>query len=131
VAQDDRRRSPSFSQYEGLTMRLDGKVAIVTGAASGIGKRIAEVYARNGAAVAIADINLAAAEATAREITAAGGKALGVAMDVTDEAAVDAGVDAVATGLGSVDILVSNAGIQIVNPIEKFAYADWKKLMAI
>lgn len=112
-------------------MRLDGKVAIVTGAASGIGKRIAEVYAESGAAVAIADINLDAANATAKELTDKGTKAIGVAMDVTDEAAVDSGVDDVVKQLGSVDILVSNAGIQIVNPIDKFSYADWKKLMAI
>ena len=112
-------------------MRLDGKVAIVTGAASGIGKRIAEVYAENGAAVAIADLNLDGARATAKELADKGAKAIGVAMDVTDEAAVDAGVDAVVKQLGAVDILVSNAGIQIVNPVDKFSYADWKKLMAI
>ena len=112
-------------------MRLDGKVAIVTGAASGIGKRIAEVYAENGAAVAITDLNLDGAQATAKELEAKGAKAIGVAMDVTNEQQVDAGVDEVAKRLGSVDILVSNAGIQIVNPIENFSYADWKKLMAI
>lgn len=112
-------------------MKLEGKVAIVTGAASGLGKRIAEVYAGNGAAVAIADINLDAANATAAEIKAAGGRAMGVRMDVTDEAEVDAGVDAVVNEFGAVDVLVSNAGIQIVNPIDKFSYADWKKLMAI
>jgi 3-hydroxybutyrate dehydrogenase len=112
-------------------MQLDGKVAIVTGAASGIGKRIAEVYAAHGAAVAIADINLDAANATAQALVAKGGKAMGVAMDVTSEAAVDRGVDAVVKQLGAVDILVSNAGIQIVNPIDKYAFADWKKLLAI
>jgi 3-hydroxybutyrate dehydrogenase len=112
-------------------MRLDGKVAIVTGAASGIGKRIAEVYAAHGAAVAIADINPTTASATAKELVAKGGKAIGVAMDVTDEAAVDAGVENVVKQLGAVDILVSNAGIQIVNPIDQFKFADWKKLLAI
>lgn len=112
-------------------MQLDGKVAIVTGAASGIGKRIAEVYAAHGAAVAIADINLDAANAAAKELVAKGGRAMGVAMDVTDEAAVDEGVDAVVQRLGGVDILVSNAGIQIVNPVDQFRFADWKKLLAI
>ena len=112
-------------------MRLDGKVAIVTGAASGIGKRIAEVYAQHGAAVAIADLNLAGAQAVAQELAGQGARAIHLAMDVTDEAAVDAGVDAVVEQLGAVDILVSNAGIQIVDPIEKFSYADWKKLLAI
>ena len=112
-------------------MRLDGKVALVTGAASGIGKRIAEVYADNGASVAIADLNLDGANATAAEIAKKGVKAIGVKMDVTSEKDVDDGVASVVKQLGSVDILVSNAGIQIVNPIEKFPYADWKKLMAI
>lgn len=112
-------------------MRLDGKTAIVTGAASGIGKRIAEVFADHGANVAIADLNLGGAQATAKELEGKGVKAMGVAMDVTNEQQVDAGVDAVVKQLGAVDILVSNAGIQIVNPLEDFSYADWKKLMAI
>jgi 3-hydroxybutyrate dehydrogenase len=110
---------------------LDGKVALITGAASGLGKAIAELYAKNGAAVAIADINQQAADATAAEINAAGGKAIGIAMDVTDEAAVNAGTDKVAAAFGHLDILISNAGIQIINPIEQFAYADWKKMLAI
>ena len=112
-------------------MSVKNKVALVTGAASGIGKRIAEVYADNGAHVAIADINLAAAQAAADEIAKRGVKALALAMDVTDEAAVDSGVARTVKELGSVDILVSNAGIQIVNPVDQFSYADWKKLMAI
>ena len=82
-------------------MRLDGKVAIVTGAASGIGKRIAEVYAENGAAVAIADINLDAANTTAQELATKGAKAIGVKMDVTDEQAVDDGVAAVLKQFGA------------------------------
>jgi len=111
--------------------KLQGKVAIITGAASGIGKEIALAYAREGAAVAVADINQAAAQKTADEIIAAGGRAMGIAMDVTDEAAVNNGTDQVAAAWGSVDILISNAGIQIVNPIEQFSYADWKKMLAI
>ncbi|RAO76452.1 3-hydroxybutyrate dehydrogenase [Dyella jiangningensis] len=110
---------------------LDGKVALITGAASGLGKAIAELYAKNGAAVAIADINQQAADAAAAEINAAGGKAIGVAMDVTDEAAVDAGTDKVVAEFGHLDILISNAGIQIINPIDQFSYADWKKMQAI
>jgi len=112
-------------------MKLKGKSAIVTGAASGIGKDIARVYAREGAKLAIADLNKDAAEATANEIRASGGQAIGIAMDVTDERAVNDGVAAVVATFGGVDILVSNAGIQIVHPIEEFGYAEWKKLLAI
>ncbi|HEV2540600.1 MAG TPA: 3-hydroxybutyrate dehydrogenase [Frateuria sp.] len=111
--------------------QLEGKVALITGAASGIGKAIAELYAREGAAVGIADINQQAAEATAEAIRAAGGRAMGVAMDVTDEQAVEAGTEAVVRAFGCLDVLISNAGVQIVNPIESFAYADWKKMLAI
>ena len=112
-------------------MKLRDKSAIITGAASGIGKDIALVFAREGAKVAIADLNLEAADATAKEIRAAGQQALGVAMDVTNEQAVNDGVAAVVKEFGGVDILVSNAGIQIVHPIEEFTYADWKKMLAI
>ena len=112
-------------------MKLANKSAIVTGAASGIGKEIAFTFAREGASVAIADLNQAAADATAAEIRAAGGKAIGVAMDVCDEDAVNRGVAATVEAFGGVDILISNAGIQIVHPIEEFSYADWKKLLTI
>ena len=112
-------------------MKLKDKVAIVTGAASGIGKEIALTYAREGAKVAIADMNKDAADAAASEIRAAGGQAMGVAMDVTDEQAVIDGVAAVVAAFDGVDILVSNAGIQIVHPLEDFSYAEWKKMLAI
>ncbi|MGC1550318.1 MAG: 3-hydroxybutyrate dehydrogenase [Rhodanobacter sp.] len=110
---------------------LEGKVALITGAASGIGKEIATLYAKNGAAVAICDINQQAADQAAAEINAAGGKAMGIAMDVTDEAAVNAGTDKVVAAFGHLDILISNAGVQIINPIDQFAFADWKKMLAI
>jgi 3-hydroxybutyrate dehydrogenase len=112
-------------------MLLQDKVAIVTGAASGIGKEIAKAFLDEGAKVAIADLNIAAAGATAREFDPSGARAMGVAMNVVDEAQVDAGVEAVAAKLGGVDILVSNAGIQIVAPIEEFKFEDWRKLLAI
>jgi len=112
-------------------MSVKNKVALVTGAASGIGKRIAEVLADNGAHIAVADINLAGAQACAEEIRKRDVKATALAMDVTDEAAVESGVAKTVADLGGIDILVSNAGIQIVNPIDKFSFADWKRLMAI
>jgi 3-hydroxybutyrate dehydrogenase len=115
----------------GANMRLKDKSAIITGAASGIGKDIALVFAREGAKIAIADLNKDAAEATANEIRAAGGQAIGVAMDVTDEKGVNDGVAATVATFGGVDILVSNAGIQIVHPLEEFSYAEWKKMLAI
>ena len=114
-----------------MQLTLKDKVALVTGAASGIGKEIAETYARAGAKVAIADLNLDAAKATAAAIGKAGGSAMGVAMDVTSEPQVNEGCAAVAKAYGPVDILISNAGIQIVNPIEKYSFADWKKMLAI
>jgi 3-hydroxybutyrate dehydrogenase len=112
-------------------MTLKDKVTIITGAASGIGKDIAIRFAREGAKVAIADLKLEAANATASEICAAKGIAMGVAMDVSDEKAVNAGVAAVVAKFGGVDVLVSNAGIQIVHPIEAFPFAEWKKMLAI
>lgn len=112
-------------------MKLKDKIAIVTGSASGIGKEIAIVYAREGAKVVIADMNKDAAEATAKELRGGGAQAMSVAMDVTDEAAVNAGVAEAVKAWGGVDILVSNAGIQIVHPLEEFTLAEWKKLLAI
>jgi 3-hydroxybutyrate dehydrogenase len=112
-------------------MRLAAKTAYVTGAASGIGLAIAELYAREGANVVIADLNQAAADIAAAKINAAGGKALALAVDVTNEQQVDATVDQAAEKFGGIDILVSNAGIQIVKPVVDFAFADWKKLLAV
>jgi 3-hydroxybutyrate dehydrogenase len=112
-------------------MRLHGKSALVTGAASGIGKGIASAIAREGGKVAIADLNLAAAEAAAAEIRTLGAEAIAVAMDVADEQAVQAGVARAVEAFGALDILVSNAGIQIVHPVEEFSLGEWQKMMAI
>lgn len=112
-------------------MRLKDRVAFVTGAASGIGKAIADTYAREGAAVAIADMNQDAAMAAAADIVNKGGQAIGLTCDVTSETQVDAAVEETVRQLGGVDILVSNAGIQIVRPIEEFHFDEWKKMLAI
>ncbi|HEV8026533.1 MAG TPA: 3-hydroxybutyrate dehydrogenase [Stellaceae bacterium] len=111
-------------------MRLENKVAIVTGAASGIGKEIAALFVKEGAKVAIADLNQKGADATAAEL---GGpkKAVGIAVDVTNEAQVDACIAKTVDAFGQLDILISNAGIQIVAPIEEFEFAKWKQLLAI
>ena len=112
-------------------MQLKDKVAFITGSASGIGKEIAMLYAREGAKIVIADLNKEAADATAAELKASGAEAIGVAVDVTSEEQVDAAVEAAASAFGGIDILVSNAGIQIVHPVEEFTFAEWKKMLAI
>ncbi len=113
-------------------MKMKDKVCIITGAARGIGEGIAKRYVEEGARVAIADLRLDAAEETAQRLSAIGpGTAMGVEMNVTDEQAVNSGVAAVAQKWGGVDVLVSNAGIQIVHEIELFPFEDWKKLLSI
>jgi 3-hydroxybutyrate dehydrogenase len=112
-------------------LRFDGKVALVAGAASGIGRAIAFALAREGARVEIADLNPDAAAAAASEIGAAGGVATAVAMDVSDEASVEAGVNAIVAAHGRIDVLVSNAGIQVVGPVVDFPFDRWKKVLAV
>jgi 3-hydroxybutyrate dehydrogenase len=107
-------------------MRLEGKVAIVTGAASGLGRAIAETYLKAGAKVAIADIR--GAQDTAKAL---GANAIGVRMDVTDEDQVDDGVAEVVSKLGGVDVLVSNAGVQHICALTDLAFSDWRRMMAI
>ena len=106
-------------------MQLKDKVAFITGSASGIGKEIAIVFAEEGAKIVIADLNKQAADGLrARRIEF-------VCVDVTSEEQVDAAVEEAAKAFGGIDILISNAGIQIVHPVEEFSFADWKKMLAI
>ena len=111
-------------------MRLKDKVAVVTGSASGIGKEIARTFVREGAKVVIADLNQQGADATAVEL-GGGDVALGVAMDVTNEAQVEAGIAKAVEAFGRIDVLVSNAGIQTVAPLDEFPFDKWKQLLAI
>lgn len=112
-------------------MRLNDNVAAITGAGSGIGREIALRFAGEGARVAVCDIDTDGAADTVHQIEAAHGSAMAVEMDVTDEQSVNRGIDKVAGEWDRVDTLVSNAGIQIVKPIEDFSFEDFKKLMAI
>ena len=113
-------------------MNLKDKVCLITGAASGIGHGIAERFVADGARVVIADLKLDAAQKTARDLTAKGpGQAMAVEMNVIDEAQVNAGIEQVIKDWGNIDVLVSNAGIQIVHPLQEFPFSDWKKLLSI
>lgn len=112
-------------------MLLKNKVALITGAASGIGKEIAEVFAREGAKVAVADLRNSQAEIVAAQIQARDQFAMPIGMDVTSEEQVDMGVAKVIQNFGGIDILVSNAGSLILSPLEQFSYDDWKKILEI
>jgi 3-hydroxybutyrate dehydrogenase len=112
-------------------MRLKDKVAVVTGAASGIGRQIARTFARAGAKLAIADVDAAGAHLAAAELNREGWQAIAVAMDVTSEVQVDAAMASVVEAFGRIDVLVSNAGIQIVAALEDLTFADWKRMLAI
>jgi 3-hydroxybutyrate dehydrogenase len=111
--------------------RLEDKVAVVTGAASGIGRQIARTFAQAGAKLAIADLDDGGARLAAAELNREGAQAISVTMDVTDETQVDRAMATVVEAFGQIDILVSNAGIQIVAPLEELAFADWKRLLAV
>lgn len=109
-------------------MRLQGKSALITGSARGIGRAFAEAYAREGATVAIADINLEAAEATAKAI---GPTAHAVRLDVTDQASIDAAVKAVEVKTGGLDILINNAALFDLAPIVEISRASYDRLFSV
>jgi NAD(P)-dependent dehydrogenase (short-subunit alcohol dehydrogenase family) len=112
-------------------MRIEGKVAIVTGAASGIGAACAETLARAGARVIATDIDRAGGEDVARRIAAAGGDALFLDQDVTEEARWPQIVTATESRFGRLDIMVANAGIGLMVPLEEMSLADWRRQQAI
>jgi acetoin reductase-like protein len=113
------------SKQGGQAMKLEGKVAIVTGAASGMGRAIALRYAQEGAHVVIADLNQAAGQKVADEITGAGGKAVAVAVDVRNQEQVQAMVDTAVREFGGLDILVNNAGVGKIIPFFETTEQDW------
>lgn len=112
-------------------MRMKDQVALITGAGRGIGRAIAEGYAREGARVAVADLTTETAAEAVEAITSAGGEAIPVAMDVTDEDAVNAGVARVCDHWGRLDVLVANAGIQHIDPIDQLDFADWRRVISV
>lgn len=108
--------------------RLDGKTAIITGAARGIGKAFAEAYLREGARVAIADIDLVRAKETAQEL---GGDAISVHCDVTSQSSIDEAVSATVAAFGHIDILINNAAIFSAAPIVEIDRADYARVFDI
>jgi 3-hydroxybutyrate dehydrogenase len=128
---NSQNETSSNKRAESAGRRLLDKVAVITGAASGIGKEIALTFAREGARVVIADLDQSMAQQTASGIDPTGKRALGVGMDVSNEEQVEAGMARAVEAFGRLDILVSNAGVQFVAPLVEFEFEKWRKLLSI
>ena len=126
---------PSPFRVEGdesaVTGRLQGKVALITGAGSGIGRATARLFASEGAAVAVVDLREDAAKETADAIVEAGGRAVGIAADVTDAEAIGAAVERTVAELGRLDIVYNNAGIGSTGSVADATESDWDLCFAV
>src|SRR5262245_2343688 len=112
-------------------MTLKNKVALITGAASGLGKAISQKFAENGAKIVVADLDLNAAEKTVSELKQQGTEAMAVLMDVTNEMQVEQGIEQAVARYGKIDVLISNAGLQTIAAINDLTYAQWQKIIAV
>ncbi len=110
---------------------LEGKVAVVTGGASGIGAAAGRLFARHGANVVLVDLNEAAAAKVAEECASLGVSAFGMKMDVTDEASVEAAMTAAVQRFGRIDIVVDSAGISLRHPAMEMPVEVWDKVLAV
>ena len=111
--------------------RFEGKTVIVTGGGGGIGGATCRSFAREGARVAVLDLNLGAAKETATSIRASGGTATAIGCDITDRASVDAGISATKAEFGPIDVLVNNAGWDVFRPFTKTEPPQWDRLIAV
>ena len=112
-------------------MRLKGRFGVVTGGARGIGLAVAKALAREGAGIAIADVNADGAKASAKSIEDQGGRAIGLAVDVADPASVGAMVKSVLDAFGRIDILINNAGVGGNTPFLETKLEDWNRIIGI